>query len=583
MTNHLLKKSFTSDRYYELRHNLESEFHNDYAFSNAIAYGEIGSVKVLDNKTLEIETANYCDDGASVLYRVQIHYLNNGEHGPKHNNDNDEFHGYWFDKFPKNGQKYLTFDNCVFDIDLKIKDLNGVSFQNCFFLRDVAIESKDSEIICFEQCYFDKNLNIHNLKTDSLFIRNCNIANSLSISNCTVNKWTSICHDYVKLGFHILESVFVGNECLFDNIKTGYGLEIYNCNFETTVEMSNCLIESLDVEESNFNNLNIDNVATKTYHTFEDLIADHSEEDIEEMSDESIIIMGDIDSIGNDPIIRRIKRFQTAMNEAFNKNSFIRFIQTNFNGLVSVSNIRATVITFGCCRAYDEVTIIEMDRGRYFDRDYGPIGAMILNQKKQEYNIQFLDLGCTIFYENAEIQNIYRFIDLSETKFKDNLDIDEEYLDVTKGWIVKRISKDIRLIDYNSRTLQELLGSCNRDDYEKREKLFLDVKTQERGDCKLPFKIGYIAHELLSNYGKSPLRILVVMTITIGLFSLLFFSASHGTIGDCILDSCSSFFTIGLGMSHLDDCVIKSLVVLEGAIGFSLMSYFIVVLCDRRK
>ena len=581
MTNHPQEKTFTSDRYYELRHELESDYHEDYAYSDAVAYGEIESVKIQDSKSLEINTTDYYDDSKSVSYHVTIRYLDEGKRGPRHTKTNDEFHGYWFNEFPDGSQR-LSFDNCVFNVDVEIKDLKGISFQNCFFLKGVTIEGKDCEIVCFEQCYFGKCLDIHDLETDDLFIRNCNINNTLTISNCKVRKWTSIYHDFVKLGFHLLESVFLGNECLFDNIKTGYELEIYNCTFEATIEMTNCLVETLNVEESNFDNLNIDNIATHTYYTFEDLSQKKSDEKIESPGDGPIIIIDD-ESVINDPFIRRIKKFESAIGEVYDRKSVIKFVRSNFNGLVSISNVKTTALVFGCCRAYDEVTIMNLDQGRYFSHDSGPVRTMICAKEKQEYSIQFLDLGCTIFYENTEIQNTYRYIDLSETKFKDHLDIDEDYLNVTKGWPVKRISNDTRLIDYSSRTLQELLVSCNRDEYDRKESLFLDVKTQERGDCRSIFKIGYICHELLSNYGKSPLRVLVVMAAIIGVFSLLFFGIGHDTIENCILDSCSSFFTIGLGMAHLDEFTIKSLVVLEGALGFSLMSYFIVVLCDRRK
>jgi len=582
MTNHPQKKTFTSDRYYELRHELESDFHEDYDYSNAVAYGEIESVKICDNKSLEIDTTDYYDGCKSVPYHVTIHYLDKGKYGPKHTKTNDEFYGHWFNEFP-DGSQYLSFDNCVFDVDVKIKDLKGISFQNCFFMKRVAIEGKGCEIVFFKHCYFGKYLDIHDLETDDLFIQNCNINNTLIISNCKVRKRASTHHDFVKLGFHLLESVFLGNECLFDNIKTGYELEIYNCVFKAPIEMTNCLIEYLNVKGSNFDNLNIDNIATHTYHTFEELSPEKSDEKIESLVEGPIVVIGDNEPSTNDPLIRRIKKFESAIGKANGRKSIIKFIHSNFNGLVTISDVKTTALVFGCCRAYDEVTIMKMDQDRYFSHNSGPVRTMIYAREKQEYDIQFLDLSHTIFYENTEIQNTYRFIDLSETKFKDHSNIDENYLNVTKGWPVKRISNDTRLIDYSSRTLQELLISCNRDDYDRKEELFLDSKTQERRGCRSIFKIGYICHELLSNYGKSPLRVLVVMAAIIGIFSLLFFGMGHDAIENCILDSFSSFFTIGLNMAYLDDFTTKSLVILEGALGVSLMSYFIVVLCDRRK
>ena len=582
MTDRPKEKMFTSDRYYQLRHVFEGELHEDYDYSNAIAYGEIHSVKVNERKRIKIETTGYYDNGDSIPYCVTLQYLDEGKYGPIYTENHDEFRGYWFKKVPNNNLDCITFDNCVFDVEVTIKDLKKISFQNCFFLKNLTIEGKEYNIVNLDCCYFGNNLDIHDLETDCLFIRNCNVTQTVTISNCNVKKWTSIIHNFVKSGFHLLESNFLGNECLFDNIKTGYELEIYNCTFESTVEMTNCLVESLDVEESNFINLNVENIATSTYYTFEDL-SPGTDKEIEEPDDEPFKIIGEDESTINDPFVHRIKRFESAIRKAHDRKSIIKFVHTNFNGLVSFSNVKTTALVFGCCRAYDEVAIMDIDQGRYFDHNSGPVQTMIINQKKQDHDIQFLDLGCTIFYENTEIQNVYRFIDLSETKFKDNSDIDEDYLNITKGWPIKRISNDTRLIDYSSRTLQELLVSCNRDEYDRREELFLDAKTQERRDCRPIFRIGYIAHELLSNYGKSPLRVLVFMAAIIGAFSLLFFVAGYGAIENCILDSCSSFFTIGLSITHLDDFTVKSLVVLEGALGFTLMSYFIVVLCDRRK
>lgn len=94
--------------------------------------------------------------------------------------------------------------------------------------------------------------------------------------------------------------------------------------------------------------------------------------------------------------------------------------------------------------------------------------------------------------------------------------------------------------------------------------------------------MGSYGHELLSDYGKSPTRVIIAILTVIILFAIGFHYADYG-IPDAFLNSCSSFFMIGLGAPGIDSFPIKAMVIVEGALGFVLMTYFIVVLCDGKK
>ena len=80
------KKEFSSDRYYELRHDLESDFHEDYDYSNAIAYGRTKSIVKADLHELEIIASNEHDSRGAEDYQVRIGYTNEGRYSGLENN-----------------------------------------------------------------------------------------------------------------------------------------------------------------------------------------------------------------------------------------------------------------------------------------------------------------------------------------------------------------------------------------------------------------------------------------------------------------------------------------------------------------
>ena len=80
------KKEFSSDRYYELRRDLESDFHEDYDYSNAIAYGRTKSIEKADVHELEIIASNELDSREAEDYQVRIGYTNEGRYSGHENN-----------------------------------------------------------------------------------------------------------------------------------------------------------------------------------------------------------------------------------------------------------------------------------------------------------------------------------------------------------------------------------------------------------------------------------------------------------------------------------------------------------------
>ena len=234
------------------------------------------------------------------------------------------------------------------------------------------------------------------------------------------------------------------------------------------------------------------------------------------------------------------------------------------------------------CRALDDFLVLE----ECLKNDYGIIRkyeSPIYDHAEREFDIEFLDLSESIFYEDAEIDNVYRFIRMHNVRFKESSRIDEKYMSLTKEHIIRRMDEARRLIDDKPPSLQELYRSCDSNDYETKLRLFKDAKTQERKEAEWWRKPGYVAHELLSDYGKSPVRVLLSIVLTIAIFAALFWCTGDGTSVDCLIGSCSSFFTIGINAFDAETELTKMLTIAEGALGLILMAYFVVVLCERRK
>ncbi len=80
------KKEFSSDRYYELRRDFESEFHEDYDYSNAIAYGRTKSIEKAGPHELEIIASNEQDGSGAEDYQIIIRYSNEGRYSGLENN-----------------------------------------------------------------------------------------------------------------------------------------------------------------------------------------------------------------------------------------------------------------------------------------------------------------------------------------------------------------------------------------------------------------------------------------------------------------------------------------------------------------
>lgn len=79
------EREFNSDRYFELRHDLVSEYHEDYDYSNAIAYGKTKSIRMSGPKKLEIIASDQRNKEAED-YQVRIEYMSEGEYSGLENN-----------------------------------------------------------------------------------------------------------------------------------------------------------------------------------------------------------------------------------------------------------------------------------------------------------------------------------------------------------------------------------------------------------------------------------------------------------------------------------------------------------------
>ena len=268
------RKSFSCNRFYNLRHELETDYHEDYEYANAVAYGEINSIEKTDNNVLKVLTKRFSGNGVLEQYEVSISYPD----GDIDSSDHSSFIGSWFDEMPESNPAEVSFDCCVFEAPISLKGYRSIRFQNCFFLDSVSIEDcPECRMISFEHCVFKDDLTISKCQSDNLFIRNCNNLQSLMMDDCVVGKWTSIHDVYVKMAFFIWNSVFSGHEYTFHRVKIGYGLEVLGCVFESPAEMSLCRLEEMRVRNCTFNQLNVHDIFTNRYLECEELVRPSNE------------------------------------------------------------------------------------------------------------------------------------------------------------------------------------------------------------------------------------------------------------------------------------------------------------------
>ena len=270
------------------------------------------------------------------------------------------------------------------------------------------------------------------------------------------------------------------------------------------------------------------------------------------------------------------------MNAAADGKEAVIFFNTEFSGVTDISDIVTSMLAVSECRAFADFLITySPEGGEYQDPKDKEWSHDVRSDR--EYDIEFLDLANSVFYEDFEALNVYRFMDLQNTRFKATSFIDDDYLNLSKGRVIRKVREDRRLVDDGPRPLQELWRSCDSEVHEWKRQLYLSVKTFEREDVSSRRKVAYYLHEWVSDYGKSPVKVLFNIMLVNLLFGLAFYCAGYGSMPDCMMGSCSAFFTIGLGLGGLEDQMLKSLVILEGAVGFVMMTYFVVVLCDWKK
>lgn len=338
---------------------------------------------------------------------------------------------------------------------------------------------------------------------------------------------------------------------------------------ESIVKIQKCIIEShaniimitlgnMWIEDTIFDSLYMENIHTHEYLICDDMLKDCNK---------------------YPGLTEREQKFECMMKNIVKKRCTIFLNRSKFNGTTEFSKIVTSVFSICDCRVYDYVRIDNKN-----EEDESPLENQLPGPPEHEFNNQILVLDNTTFYEDADIDNTYRYVRMNNTKFKNRAYLDVDYLHLTEGMLIKRRYTDRKLIDDLPESVSELYKAYDEKEFYEKQQLFTAVKTYERDHENHWWKkLGYYAHELFSGYGKSPARVLSTILITIVAFAAVFLLAGYGTSIDCLIESCSSFFTIGLGLGAMENNGLKTAVILEGAVGFILMTYFVVVLCDRKK
>lgn len=457
----------------------------------------------------------------------------------------------WFDSLPDGVSKHLKFVNCVFTENLVLEDPYIVEFSYCVFLKGVSmIGMHFSDRVVLTSCIVRGQLSLDACKVNVLRVERCNIGD-LALRNSRVNGELNVHGSFLTGSMTLRNCLFSGSCVELKELSIDSDLELFSCIAICPVGISLCRLYDLRMSGCKFDTLDLNGV-----HCHINTISD----DVE----------GSIHPIDTDI-------------------SGMMFRKVIVNNVTSLTDMVAPRLNIVDCIFKNDCIVSDRNLDP-FDTFFDDLSSYGLARMEPcGYDVDMLVLSDSRFLGNLSIGNMYRRMCLDGTMFDGTVDMDLDYASVLKGTIVRRMDPDCRLYAdgdrfVDSSTLLSISEAMYRNrKYIESERWYIAYRVRQRYEGNGFEKCVSLAHELVSGFGKSPLRIFVTSVTILMVFSICYFFAGLGDFGDCMYMSGITFFTIGYGEVGAMGAVSKALAITEGGFGLVMMAYLVTVMCNRKR
>jgi len=431
----------------------------------------------------------------------------------------------WYTIQPNFKTRVNHFNNCVFEKPVNITNVKYVSFNNCFFRQGLNIkDSVNAESIAIRECYIEKGVIVSESRINRMSISDSHI-DALFIDECTFERTTVFSNTLFDTITMFNHSNFDGYDTLIDDCEFGKRLGFYNCTSRSRLNVSRIRARQLRFEKCFFRSLNVD---------------DSILESRDAEGDSSLYMEGD-----------------------------------TFTAAASLDNVKCQKLTIVKSNLYGGCFVTRHDdRSEMVAPTLGEGVALIKS---------ILISGDRMGNE-FQIGKIYDNLKIEETEFNCKIRLNCVYTGLLSKGFMARINPESRMTGTEPKVLFEISNSMRTHNQPyASEYFYIAYKAARRQKAVSGAeRFKYAAHDLLSKYGTSYVRVIMWSIITVALFTILYHDVSDTDMYTSLYHSGSTFFTIGFSDLQGSNDVSKILSVAEGAIGLLLMTYLVIVMTNKR-
>ena len=469
----------------------------------------------------------------------------------------DTVNGYcscaWFDSMPEMDVPCPRFVNCVFTCDVDLDGLRGAEFHCCFFMGDVLCQNRDDmDYLRLEGCIVRGYLTVRSCRIRSVKSIGSDIGGVL-LDDVRVTAEVEVSSSHIEESITLSASSFRGDSVNIEEVNVGNGIIIGTSVFICSLGIRACRASYMTLYRCRADSLDVDGLHLTTYSE-----------------------VGTV--IGTDAMVPEDRR--VSLDKV-----------TVGNGLY-LSDVVATGLTLSDCVSRNGCAI---RRGNP-DSDVGFFRRMddeVSPMPPYTYPVQVLDVSRTRFDGGLSIDRVYNHLGMMDPELGGTVVLDHRYNRITRGSFIGSTDPGCRMFTRgqdgtNHSVDPDVLLSVseamarNRQ-FEEAERYYISYKVRKRDGEDSVYKAAMYVHEVVSRFGKSPVRVFSLVILAILAFALLYCEAGVGTLEDCIYFSGYTFFTIGFGEVGPMVSFSKYLTLVEGGVGVVLMTYFVTTMCNKRR
>lgn len=536
----------TADSFLALTRDMYADVSKDDDVYDAIILGRTVSMEVSGNMSLRV-TGKYGDHEETAIIDFSTGEGMQTDHG------NGFFRCAWFDTLPKTDVACPRFVNCVFVDDVDISGLSGAEFHCCFFLGDIVCQDGDDmDYVRMDGCIIRGYTTLRSCRMRSLKIAGCNTRGIL-IDGVRVTADVTVRSCHIEESLTVSTSSFRGDSMDIEEVSAGNGISIESSVLICPLYISACRASHLSIHRCRVDSMDVRGVHLTSYR------------DVDRM-------------VGTDTIVP--------------KGQCMSLDKLIINNGLNLADIVATGVRISDCVSKNGCSIrhgdTDADDG-FFDR----MDAEVSQMPPHTYLIQVLELSNTRFDGGLNVDKVYNHLGMMDPELDGVIVLDHGYNRIDSGILFGKTNPDCRLFTrkddginhpVDPDVLLSLSESMSRNRrFEEAERYYISYKIRRRDDAEPMLKAGMYLHELVSRFGKSPMRVFALVVLAIMLFALLYLEAGVGTLEDCIYFSGYTFFTIGFGEVGPMTSFSKYLTIVEGGTGVVLMTYFVTTMCNKRR